>query len=70
MIDAVLSAMPSINEIVVLEAPIDIKNSGMTLYIILVDVSVKRLVSPVKKTFRSKPNIFCFEDFTVVNYEL
>jgi hypothetical protein len=40
---------------VVLVAPIDIKNSGMTLYTILVDVSVKKLVSPVKKTLRSNP---------------
>ena len=34
-------------EIVVLDAPIDNKNSGITLYTILVDVSVKKLVSPV-----------------------
>ena len=56
--DAVLSAIPSINDIVVLDAPIDNKNRGITLYTILVDVSVKKLVSPVKKAFFSNPNIF------------
>ena len=55
--EAVLSAMPSINEIAVLDAPIDSKNRGMTLYTILVDVSVKKLVNPVKKGFRCIPNI-------------
>ena len=58
--DAVLSAIPSINEIAVLDAPIDNKNRGITLYTILVDVSVKKLVSPVKKAFFSNPNIFFF----------
>jgi hypothetical protein len=43
---------------VVYDAPIDNKNSGITLYTILVDVSVKKLVSPVKKAFFSKPNTF------------
>jgi len=55
--DAVLSAIPSIKEIVVLDAPIDNKKRGITLYIIFVDVSVKKLVNPVKKTFRSNPKI-------------
>lgn len=45
--EAVLSAMPSIREMVVFEAPIDIRKSGITLYTIFVDMSVKRLVSPV-----------------------
>lgn len=45
--DAVLSAIPSIREMVVFEAPIDMRKSGMTLYTIFVDMSVKRLVSPV-----------------------
>jgi len=53
----VLSATPSISEIVVLDAPIESRNRGMTLYIILVDVSVKKLVSPVKKGFLCIPNI-------------
>ena len=56
--DAVLSAMPSINDMDVLEAPSDNKNRGITLYIILIDVSVKKLVNPVKNTFFSNPNIF------------
>ena len=56
--DAVLSAIPSIKEIVVFDAPIDNRNSGITLYTILVDVSVKKLVNPVKKAFFSNPNIF------------
>jgi len=56
--DAVLSAIPSIKDIVVLDAPMDNKNSGITLYIIFVDVSVKKLVNPVKKAFFSIPNIF------------
>jgi hypothetical protein len=43
---------------VVYDAPIDNKNSGITLYTILVDVSVKKLVNPVKKAFFSKPNNF------------
>ena len=58
--DAVLSAIPSIREIVVLDAPIDNKNSGITLYTILVDVSVKKLVNPVKNAFFSIPSIFLF----------
>ena len=62
--EAVLSATPSINEIVVLEAPIDNKKRGITLYTILADVSVKKLVSPVKNAFGCSPNIF----FLVVRY--
>jgi hypothetical protein len=53
--EAVLSAMPSIRDICVFDAPIDRRKSGMTLYTILDDVSVKKLVSPVKKMFLSKP---------------
>ena len=45
--EAVLSAIPSIKDIVVLDAPIDNKKRGITLYTILVDVSVKKLVSPI-----------------------
>jgi len=55
---AVLSAIPSISDIEVLEAPIDSKKSGITLYTILVDVSVKKLVIPMKNTFLFSPNIF------------
>ena len=51
-------SIPSIKEIVVFDAPIDNRNSGITLYTILVDVSVKKLVNPVKKAFFSNPNIF------------
>jgi hypothetical protein len=53
--EAVLSATPSISERVVFDAPIDNKKSGITLYTILVDVSVRKLVRPVKKIFRSRP---------------
>jgi len=52
--------MPSIIEMVVFDAPIDIRKSGITLYTILVEVSVKKLVRPVKKTFLSRPNILVF----------
>lgn len=58
--DAVLSAIPSISDIEVFDAPIDIRKRGITLYIIFVDVSVKKLVNPVKKTFLCKPNILLF----------
>ncbi|GAB1454606.1 hypothetical protein MASR2M47_46620 [Draconibacterium sp.] len=64
--DAVLSAIPSIKDIVVLDAPIDNKNMGITLYTILVEVSVKKLVSPVKKAFLSNPNIFLFSFIILV----
>lgn len=56
--DAVLSAIPSIRDIEVFDAPNDSRKSGITLYNIFVDVSVKKLVNPVKKTFLCKPNIF------------
>jgi hypothetical protein len=36
--DAVLSAIPSIKDIIVLDAPIDNKKIGITLYTILVEV--------------------------------
>jgi hypothetical protein len=58
--DAVLSAIPSINDIVVFDAPIDNKKRGITLYTILVDVSIKKLVNPVKKIFFLNPNILSF----------
>ena len=48
------------SEIVVFDAPIAIKKSGITLYTILVDVSVKKLVNPVKKMLRSNPKILLF----------
>ena len=48
---AVLSAMPSINARLVLEAPIDIRNIGITEYTILTEVSVRKLVNPVKRIF-------------------
>jgi len=44
--DAVLSAMPSMSDMVVFDAPIDNKNSGITLYNIFDEVSVKKLVKP------------------------
>jgi hypothetical protein len=55
--EAVLSAIPSIKESSVLEAPRDNKNMGMTAYIILVVVSVRKLVIPMKKTFLCIPSI-------------
>ena len=58
--EAVLSAIPSIKAIDVLGAPIDNKNKGITLYTILLEVSVKKLVSPVKKGFLFKPKILFF----------
>jgi len=56
--EAVLSAIPSIIDKVVLDAPMDKRKSGITLYTIFVDVSVKKLVRPVKKTFLSNPKYF------------
>jgi len=52
---AVLSAMPSIRDRLVLEAPKESRNMGITEYTILVEVSVSRLVNPVKKTFLLTP---------------
>jgi len=49
--EAVLSAIPSIRARLVFEAPIDIRNMGMTEYTILTEVSVRKLVIPVKKIF-------------------
>lgn len=60
--EAVLSAIPSIIDKLVFDAPIDIKNIGITEYTILTDVSVKKLVRPVNKIFllnpEKKPFIF------------
>ncbi|GHS89981.1 hypothetical protein FACS1894201_11310 [Bacteroidia bacterium] len=58
--EAVLSAMPSMSDKTLLDAPIDIKNNGITLYSIFVDTSIKKLVNPIKKTLRSNPNIVGF----------
>jgi len=58
--DAVLSAMPSIKERLVLDAPIESKNIGITEYTILADVSVRKLVRPVKKIFLLKPKSLLF----------
>ena len=44
MSEAVLSAMPSMSERLVLDAPMDIRNMGMTEYTILTEVSVRKQV--------------------------
>jgi len=51
----VLSAIPSINARLVFDAPIDIRNIGITEYTILTEVSVRKLVRPVNKILRLKP---------------
>jgi hypothetical protein len=56
-IAAVLSATPSISERLVFEAPIESRNIGITAYTIFTDVSVRKLVNPVKKIFLLKPRI-------------
>lgn len=53
--EAVLSAIPSISERLVFDAPIDIRNIGITEYTIFTEVSVRKLVNPVNRTFLSKP---------------
>ena len=50
--EAVLSATPSIKEMVVLDAPSDKRNNGIILYTIFVEVSVKKLVIPVANMLR------------------
>jgi hypothetical protein len=53
--EAVLSAMPSIRARLVLDAPIDKRNMGITEYTILTDVSVRKLVRPVNRIFLLNP---------------
>jgi hypothetical protein len=56
--EAVLSAIPSIIARLVFEAPIDIRNMGITEYTIFTEVSVRKLVRPVKKILGLNPKIF------------
>jgi len=65
--DAVLSAIPSIKDKLVLLAPIDKRNIGITEYNIFTDVSERKLVNPVKKIFLLNPNIFFSDIITNKN---
>ena len=67
--DAVLSAIPSIRARLVLEAPIDSRNMGITEYTILTEVSVRKLVSPVNRIFLLNPKNVLSSSFIITLFK-
>ena len=69
--DAVLSATPEINPIMTVLAPSTFaRKSGMRVKINSLEMSVRKLTHPRKKTFGLRPRIDLFEEFCIVTLTL